>query len=138
LANLTERQRNLLQLANLLSQNLMNSNEGHGVNREFSINLPGFNYNSDLNLGFGSESPDTESPETESPDNGTPPSEDPEESTTINDVLRDLVNEQIEVTTPFGPVTGTLLAVRDDYIVIVDLNGNQVLVRTDQIELVSD
>lgn len=56
---------------------------------------------------------------------------------TITDVLCSLINEQIEVTTPFGMVTGTLLDVERDYIVLLEDNGDQVFVRTEKIESVS-
>ncbi|WP_161493835.1 DUF2642 domain-containing protein [Virgibacillus necropolis] len=51
-------------------------------------------------------------------------------------MLRNLVNQQVQVTTPFGTVTGTLIAVKYNYIVISESSGNQVLVRTEKIEFV--
>lgn len=127
---LTDRQRNLLNLANQLSQNLITTSSN--LNKNISIDLPGLNLDTGLNLGRDrSETPPETDPEQpEVPDAPTP--------TTMRDVLLSLVNEQVEVTTPFGIVTGTLLAVRDDYIVIVENTGSQVLVRIDNIELVSD
>ncbi|SFB05789.1 Protein of unknown function [Lentibacillus halodurans] len=126
MANLTNRQRNLLQLANQLSQNLVdvnntntNTNTNSSLNNNVSIDLPGFDLNAGLNLGLGRG-------------NGT------DTPTTLREVLMELVNEQVEVTTPFGPVSGTLIAVRDDYIVLIETNGNQVLVRIENIELVSE
>lgn len=56
---------------------------------------------------------------------------------TIIDVLCTLINEQVDVITPFGVITGTLLEVKSDYIVILEDTGAQVLVRTDKIESVS-
>jgi len=56
---------------------------------------------------------------------------------TIVEVLCSLINEQVDVTTPFGVITGTLLAVKCDYIVILEDTGAQVLVRTNKIESVS-
>lgn len=56
---------------------------------------------------------------------------------TITDVLCSLINEQVDVTVPFGVVTGTLLDVKRDYIVVLDDNGDQILVRTGKIESVS-
>ncbi|MUK87444.1 DUF2642 domain-containing protein [Ornithinibacillus sp. L9] len=57
---------------------------------------------------------------------------------TLREVLLSLINEQVQVTTPFGPITGTLLVVKCDYIVIVEASGAQVLVPIDKIELVSE
>jgi len=56
---------------------------------------------------------------------------------TIIDVLCSFINDQIEVTTPFGVVTGTLLDVNRNYIVLLENNGDQVLVRTEKVESVS-
>ncbi|SFQ31778.1 DUF2642 domain-containing protein [Salibacterium halotolerans] len=57
---------------------------------------------------------------------------------TLREVLCSLVGEQIEVTTPFGVVDGTLLSVQSDYIVLVDDTGAQVLVRYENIETVNE
>lgn len=122
LANLTNAQRNnLLNLANQLSQNM--TNDTSGLSENLSINLPGFSADAGLNLGFGSREEETDVP-------GSP--------TTMRDVLLNLVNEQVEVTTPFGSVTGTLIAVRNDYIVLVEATGAQTLVRMENIELVNE
>ncbi|GAB3064521.1 DUF2642 domain-containing protein [Virgibacillus ainsalahensis] len=129
MANLTERQRNLLRLVNQMSQNLVTNNaDSNGISKNISIDLPGFDFDAGANLGLGEG---TETPPSEVP--GTPGT-----PTTLRDVLLSLVNEQVEVTTPFGTVTGTLLSVRDDYIVIVEATGDQVLVRIESIELVND
>jgi len=56
---------------------------------------------------------------------------------TIIDILCSLISEQVEVTTPFGVITGFLLDVKRDYVVILEDNGDQVLVRTAKIESVS-
>src|SRR5690625_1848683 len=77
----------------------------------------------------GGKKPDT------TPPNTTPP---PGTPTTFREVLLSLVNEQVQVTTPFGTVTGTLLVTRNDYIVIIEASGDQVLVRIDKIELISE
>lgn len=113
---LTDRQRKLLRLVNRLSQNLSTDNSG------IDIDLPGLGI--DIDLGDSGSS-------------NTPPSDTPTTPTSMREVMSTLVNEQVEVTTPFGTVTGTLLAVNDDYIVLVE-DGNQVLVRIEKIELVSD
>src|SRR5690625_4485904 len=62
----------------------------------------------------------------------------PSTPTTLKEVIKSLVNEQIQVTTPFGEVTGTLIAVKDDYIVIIDMMRDQTLVRIDKIELINE
>jgi hypothetical protein len=133
LANLTERQRNLLQLLNQLSQNIVNADVSteSGLTKNLSINLPGFNLDSELNLGTGSNDSDS------GPNPGDDEVSVPEPESML-DVLRNLVNEQVEITTPFGTVTGTLLNVEESYIVMIEANGNRVLVRTDKIELITD
>ena len=68
------------------------------------------------------------------PDKSPPPCT----PTTFREVLLSLVNEQVQVTTPFGVVTGTLLAVKSDYIVMIDDSGDQVLIHIDKIELISE
>ncbi|QQK79603.1 DUF2642 domain-containing protein [Salicibibacter cibi] len=62
----------------------------------------------------------------------------PDSPTTIRELLCTLVGDQVQVTTPFGEVTGTLISVEDDYIVMVDDTGAQVLVRIDAIEFLSE
>jgi len=124
LSPLTDRQRNLLTLANQLSQNLVNnSGNNSGLNTDFSVDLPGLGLDVDLNMG--------RRPSPTPPSPPTPP-------TTMREVLLSLVNEQVAVTTPFDVITGTLIAVRDDYIVVIENSGAQVLVRIDKIELVSE
>lgn len=127
-ANLTDRQRNLLGLLTLLSQNLTNNNstdntnDGSTLSNNFSLNLPGFNLDLDqslnLDFGFGRGS-------------------NPSTPTSIRDVLLGLVNEQVQVTTPFDTISGTLLNVQDDYITMIEDTGAQVLTRIENIELVS-
>ncbi|SFM01524.1 DUF2642 domain-containing protein [Salibacterium qingdaonense] len=75
-----------------------------------------------------------------SSNNDTPPTTacSPNTPGTLWEVLCSLVGEQIEVTTPFGVVDGTLLSVQSDYIVLVDDTGSQVLVRYGNIETVNE
>ncbi|GAB3790834.1 DUF2642 domain-containing protein [Virgibacillus kimchii] len=122
---LTDRQRNLLCLANQLSQNMMTTDDSNS-NPSVSVDLPGIDF--DVDLGFGRR-------ETETPPS-TPTT--PATPATIREVMQSLVNEQVEITTPFDMITGTLLLVRDDYVVVVENSGAQVLVRIDKIELVSE
>ncbi|AXF54573.1 DUF2642 domain-containing protein [Salicibibacter kimchii] len=61
-----------------------------------------------------------------------------ETPTTLTQLLSTLVGEQIQATTPFGEVSGTLITVQEDYIVMVDDTGAQALVRIDAIEFVSE
>ncbi|WP_099157195.1 DUF2642 domain-containing protein [Virgibacillus ndiopensis] len=117
---LTNSQSALLRLLNQLSQNLGTTSTSNGL--DFSVDLPGLDVNVDIG-GTG--------------DSVTPPTP-PESPTTIRELLLSLVNEQVQVTTPFDTITGTLLLVRDDYVVIIEATGNQVLVRIDKIELVSE
>ncbi|WP_163527001.1 DUF2642 domain-containing protein [Halobacillus ihumii] len=121
MANLTESQANLLRLANQLSQSIMTSS----VDSNFSLDLPGLDVDVDVDLGGGT-TPDIPTP--------TPPTT----PDTLTEVLLRLRNEQVEITTPFGTVTGTLLVVESDYVVVVEASGAQVLVRIEKIELVSE
>lgn len=123
---LTERQRNLLRLINQLAQTGTNS---VGQNSGFSIDFPQVDLDLGIDLG-GITIPSTPTPPTPPTPPGTP--------TTMRELLLSLVNEQVELTTPFGAVTGTLLAVRDDYVVLIEADGSQVLVRIDKVELVGE
>lgn len=127
MANLTDRQRKLLNLLNQMSQNMVttnNTNNDSTLSHNFSLNLPGFSLGGgqNLNLSLGKWG-----------GGGTPST-----PTTIREVLLSLVNEQVQVTTPFDTISGTLLSVQDDYVVIIEASGAQVLVRIEKIEFVSN
>ncbi|WP_080873930.1 DUF2642 domain-containing protein [Oceanobacillus timonensis] len=132
MANLTERQRKLVNLLNQLSQNVVTANSANDTSNDstlsnnLSLNLPGFSLdaNNNLNLGFGNRGGGTPTP--------------PSTPTSIREVLQGLVNEQVQVTTPFDTISGTLLTVQDDYVVIIEASGAQVLVQIDKIEFVSN
>lgn len=66
-------------------------------------------------------------------DGGLLPSQNP-----MRDLLLTLVNESVQITTPFDTITGTVLSVQNDYVALVDTIGNIVLVQFDKIELVSE
>lgn len=66
-------------------------------------------------------------------DNGLLPSQNP-----MRELLLTLVNESVQITTPFDTITGTVLSVQNDYVALVDTTGNIVLVQFDKIELVSE
>jgi hypothetical protein len=51
--------------------------------------------------------------------------------------LRQELYETIQVSTHFGPLTGILSAVKEDYLVLVDLTNTVVLVPYNNIEFVS-
>ncbi|WP_188455307.1 DUF2642 domain-containing protein [Virgibacillus oceani] len=119
---LTDSQRALLGWLNQLSQNLGTTS---GANVDFSVDLPGLDVDFGVDIGGAGNS-----------GNGTNPP--PGTPRTMRELLLSLVNEQVQVTTPFGTVTGTLLLVKKDYIVIIEATGEQVLVRIDKIELVSE
>ncbi|SFE16161.1 hypothetical protein SAMN05216238_10960 [Lentibacillus persicus] len=126
MVNLTNRQRGLLRLANQLSQNLVNDNTDNGLNHNFSVDLPGVDFDGGLNLNFGKDDEtDTTDPSPSAPE-------------TLRDVFLRLQNEQVEVTTPFGPVTGTVIAVQNDYVALVEADGSQTLIPFANIELVSE
>ncbi|WP_068672577.1 DUF2642 domain-containing protein [Oceanobacillus sp. Castelsardo] len=124
---LTERQRNLLQFINQLNQNLISD-------RLNSNGLIDFDFNLGFNLGGNNGG-------TTPPDNGnggTTPPPGNETPTTIRESLLSLIGEQVEITTPFGVINGTLLNVQDDYVVMIEGNGDRTLVRMEKIELVSE
>jgi hypothetical protein len=126
LPQLTERQRNLLAIINQLSQNTSSVLRGA---TEHAVELPTV----DLNLDFGRLGR-TRSEATPV----TPPSAPaPGQPENVPQLLATLVNEQVEITTPYGVVSGVLLAVRDDYVVVVQ-NDAHVLVRTEKIELLNE
>ncbi|MDL4839756.1 DUF2642 domain-containing protein [Aquibacillus rhizosphaerae] len=120
---LTNRQTRLLELLNQMTQNLTTNN---GLNTDVSLDLPGLDLDANLNVGEG----ETSTPSPVIPTPTTP--------TTLREVLLSLVNEQVQITTPFGTITGTLLLVRNDYIAIIENTGDQTLVRMDKIEFVSE
>ncbi|WP_164670856.1 DUF2642 domain-containing protein [Virgibacillus doumboii] len=129
MANLTNRQRNLLRMANQFSQNLIDnntdSNDDNGLESNVSVDLPGVDLNAGVSFDFNGD-----------PDNG--PDNGPDEPTTLRELLFELRNEQVQVNTPAGPVSGTLIAVRENYIVLVEDDGSQVFVPVDSIEVISD
>ena len=122
---LTDRQRNLLGLINQMSQN---TTTAIGTNSGVAIDFPSVDLNVDLGgVSIGRPTP-TPIPPTPIP---------PAIPTTMRELLLTLVNEQVQVTVPFGTVSGLLLTVRDDYIVVIEA-GSQVLIRIDKIEFVSE
>ncbi|MBT2217928.1 DUF2642 domain-containing protein [Virgibacillus dakarensis] len=122
---LTSRQANLLRVLNQLSQNIAANS---GLNTDLSVDLPGLDV--DLNVGIGDGSGNGSGNGSETCPPTTP--------TTIREVLCNALNEQVQVTTPFGMVSGLLIAVRNDYIVLIESGtGDQVLVRIDKIEFIS-
>jgi len=46
----------------------------------------------------------------------------------IRDELSDLIGETVEITVTFGPVAGTVIAVRNDYVVLEDALGRFVYI----------
>lgn len=65
-----------------------------------------------------------------------PPVPIPTPPTTLRTLLLSLVNEQVQITTPFDTLTGSLIAVRTDYVVLVEGDGSLVFVRIAKIESV--
>lgn len=124
LPQLTDRQRNLLRLINQMSQNTTSVLERSA---DYSVEFPSVDLNVDLG-GVSRSRPPATPPSTPAP---------PTVPTTLRELLLSLVNEQVEVTTPIGAVSGLLLMVRDDYIVLIE-DGSQVLIRIEKIELVSE
>ncbi|MFB5189395.1 DUF2642 domain-containing protein [Alicyclobacillus fastidiosus] len=58
----------------------------------------------------------------------------PAEPLTLRQALLRLLNENVVITTPFEPVTGTLIAVEDDYVAVVEPTSNLVLIPIRKIE----
>ena len=108
---LSKKQSALIGLLNQMSQSLAN-NDPSTISAGVDINLGGISF-----------PPCPPSP-------GTP--------TTLREVLLSLVNEQVQITTPFGAVTGTILSVNQDYVVLFENSGDQVLIRIDKIEFISE
>ncbi len=113
-------------MLNMINQMSQNTSLALARNSDFAVDFPSVGINADLGgVSFSK------------PSCPTPPSPGPITPETLRELLLTLVNEQVQVTTPFGEVSGLLLAVRNDYIVIIEA-GSQVLVRIDKIELVSE
>ncbi|MBM7680947.1 hypothetical protein JOD43_001113 [Pullulanibacillus pueri] len=101
---------------NLLNQ--LNQQQQSGLNLDLSFLLDG-----SLNLSRSGSTTPTPTPTT---------------PTSISELLESLVGQQVQLTTPFDTITGTLIAVRSDYVVVVENSGDQVLVKLDKIELVTE
>lgn len=109
-------------LLNQISQSVKNLNAGDSNQSDpnISIDIPGIDVGISLPDLFPSGTSNPQTP------------------TSIREVLQTLLNQQVEVTTAFDTITGTLAAVQDDYIVMVEGDGSLVLVPIDQIESVSE
>ncbi|WP_162990111.1 DUF2642 domain-containing protein [Mesobacillus foraminis] len=57
--------------------------------------------------------------------------------TTIRGLLLDLLNERVQITTPFTTLTGTVISVQADYVAMVDAGGELYFVRLDKINTVT-
>lgn len=130
MVELTERTRRLLNLLNQLSQNTTQSllPQDGLTNSNVDVTFPSFDLGLDLGLDLGGISIGGGGDDGGN-GNGTP--------STIRELLLTLVGEAIEVTVPFGTVSGTLLSVQNDYIVLIDA-AEQVLVPIGQIEIVNE
>ncbi|SRR5690606_15559050 len=119
---LTERQRNLLRLIQQLNQNLLTSSENLTSNSLVDL---GIDFNLDLNIG-GSRG-----------GNGTPPVTPPGAPSSMRELFTSLLQERVEITVPFGILTGTVISVQNDYVVLISDTGEQELVRYENIESVN-
>jgi len=107
----------LLQRLLELSQSLTSSTNTSLGN--LSLDLPGLDLNLNLPIpGTGSSTPST--------------------PTNLRSYLLTLVNEQVEITTPGDTNTGTLVAVKSDYIVLVESTGTTVFIPISSIETVRE
>ena len=113
---LSKKQSTLIGLLNQISQSL--------ANHDTSTSVAGI----DIDLG-GNRFPSISFP-------SCPPT--PDTPTTLQEVLLSMVNEQVQITTPFGAVTGTILSVNQDYVILFENSGDQVLIRIDKIEFISE
>lgn len=68
----------------------------------------------------------------------TLPGTSPSPPTTLREYLLTLLNEQVQISTPFDTLTGTLMAVQNDYVVLVESTGSLVFVTISQIETVTE
>lgn len=57
---------------------------------------------------------------------------------TLRAFLTNLLNEQVTMSTPLEPITGTLIAVQRDYVVVVESDGSLVLIPLSQIQTVTE
>ncbi|WP_019152585.1 DUF2642 domain-containing protein [Robertmurraya massiliosenegalensis] len=57
---------------------------------------------------------------------------------TLRAFLTNLLNEQVTISTPLEPITGTLIAVQRDYVVVVESDGSLVLIPLSQIQTVTE
>ncbi len=57
--------------------------------------------------------------------------------TTLPGYLTTLLNKQVQISTPFDTLTGTLMAVQNDYVVLMETAGSLVFVAISQIETVT-
>lgn len=57
---------------------------------------------------------------------------------TLRAFLTNLINEQVTISTPLEPITGTLIAVQRDYVVVVESDGSLVLIPLSQIQTVTE
>lgn len=62
----------------------------------------------------------------------------PSTPTNLQEYLLTLLNEQVQISTPFDTLTGTLMAVQNDYVVLVESTGSLVFVAISQIETVTE
>ncbi|WP_165351744.1 DUF2642 domain-containing protein [Priestia megaterium] len=111
-AQRTELLRRLLELPQNLTNSVTNSSSGN-----ISLDLPGVDVNINLPLlGTGASTPST--------------------PTDLRSYLSTLLNEQVEITTPGDTNTGTLVAVKSDYIALIESSGTTVLIPISSIETV--
>ncbi|GIN61737.1 hypothetical protein J27TS8_17300 [Robertmurraya siralis] len=57
---------------------------------------------------------------------------------TLRAFLINLLNQQVTISTPLEPITGTLIAVQRDYVVMVESDGSLVLIPLSQIQTVTE
>ncbi|MGG0718530.1 hypothetical protein ABE096_13180 [Robertmurraya massiliosenegalensis] len=57
---------------------------------------------------------------------------------TLRAFLTNLLNEQVTISTPLEPITGTLIAVQRDYVVMVESDGSLVLIPLSQVQTVTE
>ncbi|GEO24329.1 hypothetical protein AAC03nite_01140 [Alicyclobacillus acidoterrestris] len=111
------------QLIDAVQQGVANSNANLNVNAAGSISVGGTNIFQSLenllaNLigGLGGN---------------------PAEPASIRQVLLNNLNQNVVISTAFEPVTGTIIAVERDYVVVVETTSNVVLIPIAQIEAVT-
>ncbi|EZH64682.1 MULTISPECIES: DUF2642 domain-containing protein [unclassified Geomicrobium] len=56
----------------------------------------------------------------------------------LYNLFQSMIDQEVEVSVPFGVVSGVVQAVYPDYVVLQEIDGTFLLIRLDQIEVVTE